>query len=167
MSGTDKNHPAPPIRSDERLGRRVTDPRGKKPRRLHRLLKRLKAGGGVPYQEFLSPLKLPAQISADRVDQAPTRRAMAGIALRDAQSGGGVFHGWAAVTAEVTAQNGRKVQPSPVGPPHPPNPHHADIVIPGDEEEARHARRSHAENLAENAEWLEWRRQSGAQRRDG
>ena len=157
MSGTDKNCAAPPIRNDERLGRRVTDPRGKKPRRLLRLLSQLKAGGSVPYQEFLSPLKLPARISADRLDQAPTRREMADIALRDAKSNGDVFHGWAAVTAEVAALRKRTVQPSPIFPPHPPNPYHADIIIPGDEEEARHARRGHAENLAESAEWLEWR----------
>ena len=147
---------ANPIRDSERLGRRVSDDQGKPPRRLTRLLKQIGAGNSIPYQEFLSPEKLPAQISVDRLDEAGSGREMAEIALRDAQSAGKIFHGWAWVSARAAFEMNREVRPSPVPRPNP-NPYHADIIIPGGKEAAIHSRRMHAETLAENAKWLEWR----------
>lgn len=154
MNNADATPPAPPVQNNERLGRRVTDPIGKE-RRLKRLLKQLETtGGGVPFQEFLSPLKQPDKISVDRLDLMSSPQEIGNIALRDAKTEGRVFHGWVVVIAGHVFWLGFAVEPSPIYPPLPPNPCHADIVFLGSAEEINFARKMHAENLAENAKWL-------------
>ena len=155
MNSTDETNP-PSITGSEHLGRRVTDQCEGKPKNLIRLLNRLKEEGGIPYQEFLPPLKLPAKISVVRLDQAPSRQVIADIAGRYAESDNKVFHGWVAVTAGFVMKLGFSTQPSPIHPPNIPNLYHADIVIPSPEEEARHERRNHAIQLEAKAKWIQW-----------
>ena len=152
---TDDNHASPPsIQAGEILGRRVKDEIGKKQRNLIRLLNRWNNNGTVPYQEFLSPNKLPSKISVDRLDQAPTLQEIGNIALHNAEIEDKVFHGWVTIAARVIEKLGLSVEPSPDYESRPPNPHHADIVISDDEEDARYTRVDHAKSLAENAKWL-------------
>lgn len=155
MMDTDKNFTThPPIQGGEILGRRVKDEIGKKQRNLIRLLNRCNNNGTVPYQEFLSPNKLPSKISVDRLDQAPTLQEIGNIALHNAKIENKVFHGWVTIVARVIEKPGLTVEPSPDYESRPPNVHHADIVISDDEEEAKHARVDHAKSLAENAKWF-------------
>ena len=61
--------------------------------------------------------------------------------------------GWAVVTVLVAQRNGRSVAASPTAR----NPYHADICLPEELEDDRDDLAEHANELAGNAEWREFR----------
>ena len=151
---------ASPVRDNELLGRRISEGKTRPPKRHKRIRENIRARGErgiskqiIPAREF-KPKMGETDLSVDRVDEAP-REHVANVAERDATSDGRIFYGWAVVSREQAAQMNRIVRASPIE--NPPNPYHADIVFPDSVKDDEDERTSHAQNLAENAEWLEWR----------
>lgn len=149
------------VRTSETLGRRISEPEGRKSKRAKRIRENFRARGEqgapkqvVPTREF-KPKMGETEISVDRISEAP-REQIAAIAERDAAADARVFHGWATVPCERAMQEGRVVRASPIGHPHPPNPYHADIVFPDRVKDDEDERTAQAFHLAQNAEWLEW-----------
>ncbi|MCY4261087.1 MAG: hypothetical protein OXC91_12605 [Rhodobacteraceae bacterium] len=103
--------------------------------------------GIVPFHVFLEKEGEPL-ISVDRLDKSKSQEALQ-IAQSIATSRDRTFYGWAAVTADVAASNGRRVTPSP----QPGNPFHADIVLPAPAIEDRDEQKQHAQELATEAQW--------------
>ena len=144
---------ASPVRIDESLGRRVAEKKARQYKRIRKNIRARGARGIIPYQVF-SPKSGGMDISVDRMNKAP-REHLAKIAERDAENDERTFYGWAVISCKCALQMGLKVRPSPIK--EPPNPHHADIVFPDSVKDDDDKRKSHAQGLAENAEWLEWR----------
>ena len=151
------------MRSDESLGRRVSEKQAQKPKRYKRIRENIRARDErkipkqvIPTREF-RPKRGETKLSVDRVDEAP-REAVAAVAERDAreaEDGERIFYGWAVVPCERAMRDGREVRATPIK--RPPNPFHADIVFPDSVKDKEDARNHHALQLAENAKWLEWR----------
>ena len=95
------------------------------------------------------------RISVDRLDRARLSDLAALAAERGRQRGpsGHEFRGWAVVTVEEAASNGRCVEATPT----PTNPFHADICLNLSaglaEEERREEQKLHANDLARRAQW--------------
>lgn len=124
------------IAAGEELGRGVFSSRTA--RRAHRR---------IPHHIFLERVG-ETSISVDRLSVAPMDEAVEiadGIGeMRNRQ-----FYGWAVVTNEDAARNGRRVAASPIGD----NPYHADILLPGIAAEDREEQKRHAQELADVARW--------------
>ena len=103
--------------------------------------------GKVPVNAFLERVGEP-QISVDRLDLASPGEA-ADIADKVAAARGRTFYGWAVVTAETAASNGRQVIASP----QLDNPCHADILLPDLDVEKRDEQKRHAQELADASIW--------------
>ena len=102
----------------------------------------------VPFHEFLPPEGKP-EISVDRLSVAPPDQATLIADSRD-NVRGRTFHGWATVTAEKSAGNGRRVVASPIPCQ---NPYHADIVLSADTANNREKQKLHAQELADSPYW--------------
>jgi len=92
------------------------------------------------------------RISVDRMDFAP-RQVMAMLAVargRGRESGGRTFYGWAILTADRAAANGRTVEATPFES----NPYHADICLNlTDSPDRRELQKQHSVELAAYARW--------------
>ena len=104
------------VASEEDLGRRVSSSRTAERARRSR----------VPFSLFLPPQIGDTDISVDRLSIVPLDKPAA-IADQYDESRGRTFYGWAVVTAEAAADDGRHVAATPI---HDENPYHADIVLP-------------------------------------
>ena len=127
------------IRHEENLGRGVFSRSEYKRARSSR----------IRYYVFLEKQGV-TEISVDRLDHAELAGAVA-IANENADARGATFYGWAVVSAQRAAANGRWVRASP----KPDNPHHADIVLPDLAREARDEQIRHAQELARSSSWRE------------
>jgi len=103
----------------------------------------------VPLHVFLEK-EGEARLSVDRLDVAPAAEASE-IADRVATARKRTFYGWAVVTSETAAANGRRVLATP----QPENPYHADIVLPDLAAEDREEQKRHAQELADSSVWRE------------
>ena len=90
-----------------------------------------------------------AEISVDRLDHAPLADAVA-IAEKNAAAREQKFYGWAVITKQDAAINGRWVKASPK-PDN--NPYHADIVLPDFAAKNRDQQKNHALELAASSSW--------------
>ena len=119
------------------------------------LAKRVRKTGDVPPNVFLEN-RSARSISVDRMDRAPLR-VLVELAVSRAQGRTPPkdFQGWAVVSAEQAASEGRTVRATPL----PDNPHHADIFlnIPDGipDIERRRRQKLHAQRLAIHATWRE------------
>ena len=123
---------------DEALGRGVFS--RKEERRARRL-------GKVRLNVFLEKPEV-ADLSVDRLDHAPEDKAVR-LGEKAAQTRAGPFCGWAVVSAESAAQDGRRVAATP----QPENPIHADIVLPALAAVGREEQKEHAQHLADLSMW--------------
>jgi hypothetical protein len=89
------------------------------------------------------------RLSVDRLDIAPPARAIA-IAARVGTGRGGVFYGWAVVSAGRAAMSGRRVIATPLPDD---NPYHADIILPDAASSDREEQKRHAQELRDAASW--------------
>ncbi len=94
------------------------------------------------------------RISVDRMDFA-TRLEMATLTTARGQErdpAGKTFYGWAILTANNAASNGRIVEATPVES----NPYHADICLNlSDRPDRRELQKQHSVDLAAHATWEE------------
>ncbi len=125
------------VEPEEHLGRGIFS--SKQVKRVSR--------GNVPFHVFLEKEGEPL-ISVDRLDKSTLQEALQ-TAQAVATARFRTFYGWAVITAESAASNGRRVNPSP----RPGNPFHADIVLPDPAVEDRDEQKQHAQELAAEAEW--------------
>jgi hypothetical protein len=124
----------------ERLGRHVFS--RSRAKRLRR--------GRADHQAFLEADGVD-ELSVDRLDYAPLE-VMQKIATEAGQSRDGEFQGWAVVTVEQAAQNGRSVEAKPLLD----NRYHAEIVLNiAAYTERRDLQKQHATELATMATWLD------------
>lgn len=105
--------------------------------------------GQVPARIFLER-EGAIEISVDRLDHAPPAEAAA-VADGNVAARNQTFYGWAVVSAQKAAANGRRVKASPKLD----NPYHADIVLPTSTAEDREEQIGHAQELADNSSWRE------------
>ena len=128
------------IAPDENLGRGVSSSR------IERRARR--PNFQVPLNVFLPP-RDESSISVDRLSIAPHDEAVAIADSRD-EARNRTFYGWAVITAEAVASNGRMVAASPIPDV---NPYHADIVLPQDATSDREEQKRHAQELADASRW--------------
>jgi hypothetical protein len=130
----------PPIKSDERLGRRVFSSKD---------LRRLRASKPVP--DIFKPKLGVSDISMDRLDHCSLED-LANIVIATSGQRASNFGGWAALTVSDAVRNNRQVRESA----QLDNPYHADIVIPllGPDED-QEIRNAHAVELAAHASLIE------------
>ena len=125
---------------DEQLGRSVSSSRAA--RRASR------PNFQVPLNIFLPP-RDESNISVDRLSVAPLEVAVAIADKRDAERDRR-FYGWAVITAEAAAVNGRDVTASPIPDV---NLYHADIILPPGAAHDRDEQKRHAQELADASFW--------------
>lgn len=101
----------------------------------------------VPYHVFLER-RGERKISVDRLSMAPADKAEA-IADCVGAARGRSFHGWAVLSADAAATDGRRVLETPLAN----NPYHADIVLPALAAAARDEQKRHAKSLATHSYW--------------
>jgi len=106
------------------------------------------AKGNVPHKAFLEKPGVDV-LSLDRLDLAPDI-VVAQIADKNAERRHQTFYGWAVVSAEHAATNGRTVRAVP----RPDNPYHAEIQLNiSQSSERRDVEKQHALELAAAASW--------------
>ena len=130
----------PDLGSSENIGRSVfSDKAAKRARK-----------GTVIHDVFLESLEADS-ISVDRMDHV-TRRALAALSIQTGRNRTPRrdFHGWAVLTVDAAASNGRTVRATP----NEFNRYHADIFLNlRDDEERRDGQKQHANELATLAKW--------------
>ena len=137
------------MRSDERLGRRLSE---RKPRYIKRIRRNTEANKKPFHFKLFKPNKGEISISVDRLDLAPIDK-IAEIAKRDAKHDSRVFYGWVVLFRQAVLQKGFKAYPSPDSG----NPYHADLFYPDDINNANEQTEKikiYARALIESAEWL-------------
>ena len=131
----------PELRETENIGRSVFS--GKEAKR---------AGKGIVIPDvFLEKRPEVVSISVDRMDHAP-REVLAALSMQIGQNRtpSRDFYGWAVMTVEAAASNGRTVRATP----NESNIYHADIFLNLDaDEERRDRQKQHANELATRAIW--------------
>ena len=130
----------PALRKTENIGRSVFS------RRAARRARK----GIIIHEVFLESLEVDS-ISVDRMDHA-TRGDLAALSIQTGQNRTPPrdFHGWAVLTVDAAAANGRTVKATPDGF----NRYHADIFLNlRDDKERRDGQKQHANELATLAKW--------------
>ena len=129
----------PDIGPDEKLGRAIYSGTGFQKR-------------GVRFHHFYE--KGHTRLSVDRLSIAPFDEAVKIAELRGQyRANPQEFYGWAVVEKTEVIEEGLSVEASPVTHPPPPNPYHADIVLPEDPVDSDAKHRAHAQNLAKRSKW--------------
>ena len=130
----------PALRKTENIGRSVFS--GKAAKRARK--------GTIIHEVFLESLEADS-ISVDRMDHA-TRRALAALSIQTGRNRTSPrdFHGWAVLTVDAAASNGRTVRATP----NEFNIYHADIFLNlQEDDERRDGQIQHANELATLAKW--------------
>ena len=130
----------PELRKTENIGRSVFS--GKAAKRARK--------GTIIHEVFLESLEADS-ISVDRMDHA-TRRALAALSIQTGRNRTSPrdFHGWAVLTVDAAASNGRTVRATP----NEFNRYHADIFLNlQEDDERRDGQIQHANELATLAKW--------------
>ena len=128
------------VAAEEDLGRRVSSSRTAERAQRSR----------VPIALFLPPKVGDTDISVDRLSIVPLEEPAA-IADKHDSARGRTFYGWAVVTAELAADNGRQVVATSIPDE---NPYHADIVLLQSVADDDEQRKLPAQQLADSSSWL-------------
>lgn len=139
MTAANYNLPPAPdcVAADEELGRRVFSSRQIRGERI----------------DFRAFLEKPGVItlSVDRLTHSPPDFAVVKADAAATERPSSAFYGWGVIIADKASANGRSVQASPA--PDGSNPYHADVILPELAITNREVQKSHAQMLADLAQW--------------